>query len=535
MRLSSICLFGGSLYKDNKESHFTDNFSRLASRQEKVEEMEQAGEQNFLSYRQGKRWRLSSGGSGEGMEQEVRGGVSFSVPYLSERRPSHRVSPWVEVAVIEEEEGSEEVEWSDEGMGGREEEELRMVAKRLVKKVLHLVCKKWESMNRRSSIDYLIASTKRLKIASPSPPPTVLEEGTEYEEGKGVLILQLPAEVVGRGGPSPVDDGGRRKKRNRSQSHDIMMMKELERFRAAQLGLGQQERTERQFAKPRWVTPWERDGISSHGRGGSPHLHPMEAVGSLISDIRQLSIAEMQSESGAEDGCSSSEEYTILSPITKPSASVSGSDSEPSHSPMPPPNSPTVLLPGKEVGWRPLSPLVRQTMASPVPPLLKGFDCHLIPQPVTSRLEELTTCTSPEFQEHLTVPPNLLDQSEPSRSVKEDIVMLGSHSSPAGLPSFFPGPPTLKLDYYSIIHSCPPPGLCQKFLCGNTDEVNLIYHCWFYPDAPCDPNFSTTHMLSMGVFSPQGVAPVHQNLQDAGVAFHHLHPRCELEGSGVRS
>ena len=380
-------------------------------------------------------------------------------------------------------------------------------------------------MNRRSSIDYLIASTKRLKIASPPPPLTVPEESTEYEEGEGVPILQLPAEAVGRGGPSPIDDGGWRKKRNRSQSHDTMMMKELEQFRAAQLGLGQQERTERQFAKPRRVTPWERDSISSHGRGGSPHLHPLEAVDSLISNIQQLSIAEMQSESGAEDGCSSSEEYNILSPITKPSASVSGSDSELSLSPMPPPNSPTVLLPGKEVGWRPLSPLVRQTVVSPVPPLLKSFDCHLIPQPVTSRFEELTTCTSPEFQEHLTAPPNLLDQSELSRSARADGVMLGGHSSPAGRSSLFPEPSTPGLDYYFIVHSCPPPGLCQKFLCCNTDEVNLVYHCWLYPDAPCDPTFSTTRMLSMGVFSPQGVAPVHQNLQDAGVAFHRLHPR----------
>ena len=72
-------------------------------------------------------------------------------------------------------------------------------------------------------------------------------------------------------------------------------------------------------------------------------------------------------------------------------------------------------------------------------------------------------------------------------------------------------------------HTHPPPGLCQKF--ENTNEVNLLFHCWLYPNVPCEPAVVCSQHLEMGIFQPRGVAPVHQDLQDAGIAFHHLQPR----------
>lgn len=86
--------------------------------------------------------------------------------------------------------------------------------------------------------------------------------------------------------------------------------------------------------------------------------------------------------------------------------------------------------------------------------------------------------------------------------------------------------PLPNLDYFITVHSHTPPGLCQKFLCSNTNEVNLVYHCWVYPNVPIDPSLSVVEQVEMGVFLPSaGVLPVHQDLQDAGIAFNHLEPR----------
>ena len=75
------------------------------------------------------------------------------------------------------------------------------------------------------------------------------------------------------------------------------------------------------------------------------------------------------------------------------------------------------------------------------------------------------------------------------------------------------------LDYYIIIHSHPTPGVCQKFLCDNTNEVNLIFHCWLFSDLPLDPTISVTQQMSMGAFEPHGVSPVHLDLADGGLPF----------------
>ena len=84
------------------------------------------------------------------------------------------------------------------------------------------------------------------------------------------------------------------------------------------------------------------------------------------------------------------------------------------------------------------------------------------------------------------------------------------------------------VDFYFIIHTQPIPGLCQKFLCDNMDEINLVFHCWLFQDAPFDPEATFIDHLDMGIFEPQGVQPVHQNLLDSGIEFGATSHRCVI-------
>lgn len=81
------------------------------------------------------------------------------------------------------------------------------------------------------------------------------------------------------------------------------------------------------------------------------------------------------------------------------------------------------------------------------------------------------------------------------------------------------------VDFYYIIHTQPIPAPCQKFLCDNTDEVNLVFHCWLFQEAPFDPDETFIDQLDMGIFEPRGVQPVHQNLLDSGIEFGTTSPR----------
>ena len=81
-------------------------------------------------------------------------------------------------------------------------------------------------------------------------------------------------------------------------------------------------------------------------------------------------------------------------------------------------------------------------------------------------------------------------------------------------------------DFFIVFHPFPPPSPCQKFLCDNMDEINLVYHCWMCPDAPYSEDYTHTEQLPMGIFEAEGVKPVHQDLKDAGVAFGCLEERC---------
>ena len=82
------------------------------------------------------------------------------------------------------------------------------------------------------------------------------------------------------------------------------------------------------------------------------------------------------------------------------------------------------------------------------------------------------------------------------------------------------------VECYVVVHKCPVRSACQKFMCSNTNEINILYHMWLYRDVPVDPELSVTQQVDMGVFQPRNVAPVHLDLQDGGIPFHHLEPRC---------
>jgi hypothetical protein len=113
-----------------------------------------------------------------------------------------------------------------------------------------------------------------------------------------------------------------------------------------------------------------------------------------------------------------------------------------------------------------------------------------------------------------TIPPDSHTLPPDSHAIPPDAhtVPPNSHSIP-------------NMDYYIIIHSYPPPGFCQKFLCDNTNEINLLFHFWLYKDLPFDPSISVTEQLYMGLFECDNVLPVHQDLSDGGISFHHLQER----------
>jgi len=356
-----------------------------------------------------------------------------------------------------------------------EDDEVRIAAKKLVKKVLHYACKKWESLYRRSSVEYLTASTKRMKITeSPSPPPTLFEEpsmppsfvpnysnlqptvfqcnssipappetGTGHCESPSSTGLLSPPLEEREGSPT---HAWRKlgKKRGRSESHELMMLKELDTFRRSKLGQKLQHMTDKFNAilKPKkalvkvqsaseGVVPQDyRDLLSSGER---------MSVKALTTNMGRMSIAE---ESGTD--CDTDGDFTMsypdLSHFQRPRAHTFMEDA------------------GLYSRWSTAK---------------EESDCQTIGQ-------------TPFYQ-----------------SVPD-------------------------MDLFIIVHTHPVPGMCQKFLCNNTNEVNLIYHCWLFPDLPYDPQETRSDWLEMGVFHPLGVQPVHLDLQDAGVTFYFLDPRYQV-------
>ena len=458
-----------------------------------------------------------------------------------------------------------------------EDDELRIAAKKLVKKVLHTACKRLESLYRRSSIEYLTASTKRMRIAdSPLPPQTLFEEDpppisppvlTKYskvhpqtwphnsfkqthpevsvaayetpsftdllspshllsncQEGRRNPIQSMqtkrprpkdsrspspsesfksPAFVEPPLSPPPLqrEDSPTHswnklgKKRGRSESHDIMMLKELDNFRQSKLGQKLQQMTDKfsGILNPRRIVARvqsSRDQLPQHPNGGGL------SVNSLASTMERMSIAEAQSESGTE--CDTTdEEYIVLSPVTKKPPQLEGeviasefgcTENARGFQSLP------ATLNGTSVEADHLTNSYLGINGHRHRPRAHTFDVNMHGHCLSSsQSEDGAHCRTPRQTAYGNY-----------RSVSE-------------------------MDLFVIIHTHSPPGVCQKFLCNNTNEVNLMYHCWLFPDLPFDPKVTRSDWLEMGVFQPYGVQPVHLDLQDAGVAFYFLDPRyCPL-------
>eukprot|EP01122_Echinamoeba_exundans_P003749 TRINITY_DN13816_c0_g1_i1.p1 TRINITY_DN13816_c0_g1~~TRINITY_DN13816_c0_g1_i1.p1 ORF type:complete len:284 (+),score=39.29 TRINITY_DN13816_c0_g1_i1:42-893(+) len=76
-----------------------------------------------------------------------------------------------------------------------------------------------------------------------------------------------------------------------------------------------------------------------------------------------------------------------------------------------------------------------------------------------------------------------------------------------------------KAEFYVLVHPKPILSPCQKFLCENMDEVNMMYHPWLFGSMPLTEDLSVTKQLYMGLFDTKNIKPVHQNLKDAGISF----------------
>lgn len=396
-------------------------------------------------------WTVTKRGSPVSMESE--GYVSGSSGFNTSRNVSFQ------------DQSSSTVEIADEEF----EREIRIVAKKLVNKVLHIACKDVESLYRRSSIEYLIASTKRMKITeSPSPPPTLFniveEQGDEQATKHTFKFSQAPRGKTER---SPTPEGHRTRrlgsKRKRSGSHDVAMQDD--RDQKKQLSLGNQFSDEKQrVTKEVTRRHVQRESEEQNSSMLSTSDNELFGVADLTTTIDRLSLV-VDSESDVE------ENYTVLSAVTKPTSS-------------------------------------EFTEAS-----REHEQAHQFGQFAMQESESKTFPTGP---------PQNFDESS----------FMFTNSKMAEVPSivlndaFDPNCDViLDIDLFVIIHSHPPPSLCQKILCSNLDEVNLVYHCWLYKDSPFDPSVTLSSKLEMGVFDPHLVQPVHLELQDGGAPFYFLDER----------
>ena len=402
-------------------------------------------------------WTTTKRGSSVSMESE--GYVSASSGFNTSRNASLH------------DQSSSTVDIPDEEL----EREVRIVAKKLVNKVLHIACKNVESLYRRSSIEYLVASTKRMKITeSPSPPLTLFNIVEEQGEVQGTNhTVKFSQGLKGKTERSPTPEGHRTRKlgskRKRSGSHDVAMQDD--RDQKKQFGHGNQFSDEKQRVT-KVVT--RRHVQKESEEQNSTMLSTSELfsvhVGDLTTNIDRLSLV-VDSESDIE------ENYTILSAVTKP---TSGGYTEASRD--------------HEQAHR-CGHFTRQESESKTFP--SGLPLQDISQ-IQNFDEESQSCNA----KMAGVPSIVLNDTCVPNS---DVI--------------------LDIDLFITIHSHPPSSLCQKILCSNVDEVNLVYHCWLYKDSPFDPGVTLSSKLEMGVFDAHLVQPVHLELHDGGVPFSFLDER----------
>ena len=359
-------------------------------------------------------------------------------------------------------------------------EQIRIVAKKLVNKALHVACHKLESLYRRSSIEYLIASTKRMRIDdSPPPPPTLFEAEEQNDNISEFLTPRArgPLERLSR------------KKRGRSGSHEVSQLKEL---RKTKLGKGFQFQSARHTMinstgseSSRRILSVTRCQRSAPVESNLATMNSASSLGDaqrlslLVSDVKRMSISTCsESESDTTLDSEETQTYTILSAVT---VNTVQKEEE------------SQTVGGDGMLYTDVSPRERDGLFQN-----------------TYLKDQNRGCTGTNERSLFPIEnPSCVDSS----------ILSQVRNSVAGL-NVIPD-----MDLFFIIHTHPSPGLCQKFLCSNTNEVNLLYHCWMFPDVPFSPSLVISKKLEMGLFDPSGIQSVHLDLQDAGIPFGYLDER----------
>ncbi len=324
-----------------------------------------------------------------------------------------------------------------------EEEEKRIVAKRLVLKCIRHACNIVASHEPRGSIENLISSIKRMRINSPSPPPPPTDE---MAKGRLNSKSPLPDRCLT---PETLRMQKLRKKRGRSESHEVTSLIDYETMRK--------------------LAVQESEGNSLSG-GILEEDESDDSLNFLADELSGMKIDKVVVGSEEEENPSTTRRSVkFVEVATTKEVTFSFGQTQPT--------SPLFPQASNHHGYSSLlhgnSPLLNKDRVNNGP-------IHRITNPL-------------QHYEDARVNANI-----------------------GSIPD---------MDFYVIIHSSPPPGICQKFLCSNTNEVNLVYHCWLLADAPCDPSVTISRQLEMGVYDPCNVQPVHLNLMDGGVPFQHLEPR----------
>ena len=416
------------------------------------------------------------------VEMDMCGNVSSSVDMETENNTSTRCRPRVQFAdpTI-----PSQVTVSDKKIAAAR----RGLAKRLVLKCISAACHRMAE-TRRDSLEYLISSTKRMRISSPN------------EELASANTVSSPAEVqVERSvTPESMKMQKLRKKRGRSESHEVNSLTDYHMI----------TRHFQNMAMTAGSGGSDRKGAGqscgrSDGDDGSNHL-----LGALTEHLGMMTIDEGESDTESEETNESPPAFAADGSRKGGVASGSSSTFHLAISPdtctaradiTAPPNTPSLF--GSATPLFALPSSNTAGLPNTTPSLFGGASAT----PNTAGL--LPNTTPSQF----TSPPDATPSPFTATPLPTDPRRTANIGSVPGM------------DLYAVIHSCPPRGMCQKFLCNNHDEINLVYHCWLFGAMSYDPNIALSDVLAMGVFDPSGIKPVHLELQDAGAAFGHLENR----------